>query len=90
MIERIIGTLLTLMVEQDLLTFKTGASENESEESAAQIAKLTQDLIAQAQAAQIGTQFSSWLSQRILEDPNVDELYASDAEIYQLLSDLEL
>jgi hypothetical protein len=90
MIERIITTLLILMVEKELLTFKKVAAEDPIEETNLHIAKLTQELMRQAQSAQIGTQFSSWLSKKIIEAPNVDELYASDTEIYQLLSDLEL
>ena len=86
MILRILTTLLEEMHEKELLVL---IHEHESTVNAL-IAKLAEELAQGASSAQQGAQFSSWLSSQILESDLVEELYASDAQIYELLSNISL
>ena len=86
MILRILTILLEQLHDQELLVLKLSTDTT----SNALIAQLANELAQQASSAQQGAQFSSWLSSQILKSDLVEELYASDAQIYSQLSDITL
>ena len=86
MILRILTNLLQKLHDQDLLVL-TAEHDSRDKET---IAELAQQLAQQASQAQQGAQFSSWISSQIMEADVVEELYASDAQIYDLLSNITL
>lgn len=53
------------------------------------IEELSQDIInSMSQNKQEFAQFGSWLSQTLLQHPKVDELFATDEELNELLRDI--
>ena len=86
MILRILTILIKQMLDQELIVLNSSSEES----SAELINQLAEHLAQMASSAQQGAQFSSWLSSQILDSELVEELYASDAQIYKMLSDISL
>ena len=87
MILRILTILLKQLIAEGLITFNLDETQSNVNELGEQLA---QSIAQKASSAQQGSQFSSWLSSQILESDLVEELYASDNQIYEILSNIEL
>lgn len=75
MLEQIITRLLTQLVSSDKLWLIEGAS----------IQQVVQDILSEMPHAGFGAQFGSWLSATLINHASVDELFASDEELTEML-----
>ena len=75
MLHSIMTRLLKQLLEQELLLLKPQSS----------VSKLVDDLLLRMPQAQFGSHFGSWLSEELLNHPSVDELFASDEELTDML-----
>ncbi len=80
MLHIILTNLLTKLVEDGELLLHEGAD----------VSALSQRLLTQTKEASIGTTFGQWLSKALLNAPEVEELYVTDAELVQRLKDVHL
>lgn len=75
MLEQIMTRLLTQLVSSDKLLLVEGAS----------IQNLVQDILSAMPNAGFGAHFGSWLSATLINHNSVDELFASDEELTEML-----
>ncbi len=75
MLEQIMTRLLTQLVSSDKLLLVEGAS----------LQTLIQDILSAMPHAGFGAHFGSWLSATLINHASVDELFASDEELTEML-----
>ena len=75
MLHSIIARLIQQLVERELLLLKHDAS----------VSRLIDDLLHSMTHAEFGSQFGSWFSKTLIEHSSVDELFASDEELTDML-----
>ena len=75
MLHSIMTRLVQQLIEKELLLLTTEGSE----------IQLIDDLLRRMPQAQFGSHFGSWLSKELISHPSVDELFASDEELTDML-----
>ena len=75
MLHDIMTRLLLQLLERKLLLLKPDGS----------VTQLIDDLLRRMPQAQFGSHFGSWLSKELINHPSVDELFASDEELIDML-----
>ena len=75
MLHDIMTRLLHQLLERKLLLLKSDGS----------VTQLIDDLLRRMPQAQFGSHFGSWLSKELINHPSVDELFASDEELIDML-----
>ena len=67
--------LVQQLIERELLLLKPNSS----------VSILIEDLLRLMPQAQFGSHFGGWLSTELINHPNVEELFASDEELTDML-----
>lgn len=75
MLHSIIARLIQQLIERELLLLKPEAS----------VSRLIDDLLHSMTHAEFGSQFGSWFSNTLIEHSSVEELFASDEELTDML-----
>ena len=75
MLHSIMTRLVQQLIERELLLLKQDSS----------VSQLIEDLLRLMPQAQFGSHFGSWLSTELINHPCVDELFASDEELTDML-----
>ena len=75
MLHSIMTRLVQQLIERELLLLKPKGSIDE----------LIEDLLRRMPHAQFGSHFGSWLSAELINHHSVDELFASDEELTDML-----
>ena len=75
MLHSIMTRLVQQLIDRQLLLLKPKSSVDE----------LIEDLLRQMPQAQFGSHFGSWLSNELINHHSVDELFASDEELTDML-----
>ena len=75
MLHSIMTRLVQQLIEKELLLLTPEGS----------VIQLIDDLLRRMPQAQFGSHFGSWLSQELINHPSVDELFASDEELTDML-----
>ena len=81
-----LGMLLQIMIS--VLEYLTKEEKIELTPDA-NIQKLATDLVEQMSSASFGSHFGSWLASRLIEHPMVEELFATDKELKNVLQDMD-
>ena len=75
MLHSIMTRLIQQLIEKELLLLKPEGS----------VIQLIEDLLQRMPQAQFGSYFGSWLSKELINHSSVDELFASDEELTDML-----
>lgn len=75
MLHSIMTRLVQQLIDRDLLLLKPDSS----------VALLIEDLLRLMPQAQFGSHFGGWLSTELINHPSVDELFASDEDLTDML-----
>ena len=75
MLHSIMTRLVQQLIDRQLLLLKPESS----------VAELIEDLLRRMPQAQFGSHFGSWLSTELINHHSVDELFASDEELTDML-----
>ena len=75
MLDTIILRLLEQLLAQELLLLTTDSN----------IQELALDIVREMPKAQFGSHFGSWFSQTLIGHPSVEELFATDAQLTNML-----
>lgn len=75
MLHSILARLIQQLIERELLLLKPEAS----------VVDLIDDLLHSMADAEFGAQFGSWFSNTLIEHSSVEELFASDEELTDML-----
>lgn len=75
MLHSIMTRLVQQLIERELLLLKPDSS----------VPQLIEDLLRLMPQAQFGSHFGSWLSAELINHHSVDELFASDEELTDML-----
>ncbi len=75
MLHSIMTRLVQQLIKRELLLLKPGGS----------VPILIEDLLRLMPQAQFGSHFGGWLSSELIKHPSVDELFASDEDLTDML-----
>ncbi|MFT5681293.1 MAG: hypothetical protein ACI8RZ_002199 [Myxococcota bacterium] len=79
LIQRILGQILTALIEEERLVLVEGADAEQ----------VTEELTASLSKAPGIAQFGPWLARGLMSSPLVDDLYATDADLSTMLRNIE-